>query len=210
MASGSSVPQAGSTNYFTDSGSAAETQITTSGGLGEAETGGPVLNVIPKTGGNTYAGTFFAGGANSAMQGDNITQELKDAGLTAPGDFIKTWDVSGNVGGPIKRDRLWYFFTGRDAGTTSYNVEPVSQQEPGKPERLDLRARPGPSGEFRSHVGESDDAADGANQPAQQDQSVLGRTMAGANQPGRSRQQFDDLARSPRPRRILPGRVPSR
>ena len=128
-----SVPQAGSTNYFTDSGSAAETTITTSGGLGEAETGGPVLNVVPKSGGNTYRGLLFAGGANSAMKGDNITQELKDAGLTAPGDFIKQCDVSGNVGGPVKKDRLWYFFTGRTQGYQQYDVNLYYNKNAGNP-----------------------------------------------------------------------------
>ena len=155
MASGSSVPQAGSTNYFTDSGSAEETQITTSGGLGEAETGGPVMNVIPRTGGNTYGGTFFASGANSAMQGDNITQELKDAGLTAPGDLIKAWDVSGNVGGPIKKDRLWYFFTGRTPGHTTSTTSTCITT------RTRATRRPGPTSptwtsqaNFGPHVGE--------------------------------------------------------
>ena len=52
-----------------------------SGGLGEAETGGPTMNVVPRTGGNTFTGSFFFSGANSAMQGSNLTQELRDAGL---------------------------------------------------------------------------------------------------------------------------------
>ena len=29
---------------------------------------------------------------------------------------IKQWDYTGGVGGPIKQDRLWYFFTIRDQG----------------------------------------------------------------------------------------------
>ena len=35
--------------------------MTTSGGLGEAEGGGPSLNILPKEGGNTVRGTFYAG-----------------------------------------------------------------------------------------------------------------------------------------------------
>src|SRR6185503_5265475 len=43
----------GGTSYFQpDMGNAAELAVTTSGALGEAESGGPVINVIPKSGGN--------------------------------------------------------------------------------------------------------------------------------------------------------------
>src|SRR3984893_44692 len=41
-------------------GSAQEVVLSTSGGLGEAETGGVALNVIPREGGNTLRGSFGA------------------------------------------------------------------------------------------------------------------------------------------------------
>ena len=54
--------------------------VNTSGGLGEAETAGVVLNVIPREGSNTFSGSFAFSGANDSMQGSNYTQKLKDAG----------------------------------------------------------------------------------------------------------------------------------
>src|SRR5207247_4571076 len=39
-----------------DTFNAQELQITVSGSLGEAETGGPILNILPKTGGNKFKG----------------------------------------------------------------------------------------------------------------------------------------------------------
>src|SRR5215510_7679940 len=63
---------------------AQETVLTMSGGLGEAETAGVILNVIPRDGGNSFSGTFFMSGANGSMQGSNYTQELQDAGLRSP------------------------------------------------------------------------------------------------------------------------------
>ena len=60
---------------------AQEIVVSTSGGLGEAETGGVTVNLIPREGGNTFSGTFFVNGANGAMQGSNYTQALKDQGL---------------------------------------------------------------------------------------------------------------------------------
>ena len=114
------VPQAGGTNYLVDTRNAQEVNFTTSGSLGEVESGGPVLNIIPRTGGNTFSGTGFANGANSSLQGSNYTQALKDAGLTSPNPLIKLYDVSGAIGGPIQKDRLWFFGTERLQASSSY------------------------------------------------------------------------------------------
>jgi hypothetical protein len=64
---------------------AQEVVLSTSGGLGEAETAGVSLNVIPREGGNTYSGTFAANGAKGAWQGSNYTQSLKVAASSATG-----------------------------------------------------------------------------------------------------------------------------
>jgi carboxypeptidase family protein len=93
---------------------AQEVVVTTSGGLGEAETAGIVLNVIPRDGGNVFSGTFVWSGANDAMQGSNYTQKLKDLGLRSPEELIKVWDVNPMGGGPILRDRLWFYLTYRE------------------------------------------------------------------------------------------------
>ena len=46
----------------------------------------------------------------------NYTEELRPAGLATPGKLIKQWDETFGVGGPIKKDRLWYYATYRDEG----------------------------------------------------------------------------------------------
>src|SRR5581483_4108501 len=115
LAQGASV--AGTTSgIITDPGNSQEVTVTITGGLGEAETSGPIMNFVPKTGGNVLHGSFFASGTNHAMQGDNFTAALKAAGLVAPSALQKAWDVNGSVGGPIKKDELWYFVTGRTQG----------------------------------------------------------------------------------------------
>jgi hypothetical protein len=93
--------------------SAEEVVLTTSGGLGEAETAGVVLNVIPRDGGNTFSGSFVFSGANDAMQGSNYTQALKDAGLETPSELLWVYDVSSMGGGRIIRDKLWFYLTYR-------------------------------------------------------------------------------------------------
>jgi len=93
---------------------AQEVVTSTSGGLGEAETAGVVFNVIPRDGGNRYGGTFYYAGANGSMQGDNYTQALKDAGLRTPSQLLKVWEVNPMAGGPVSRDRLWFYVTYRE------------------------------------------------------------------------------------------------
>jgi len=90
-----------------------EITMTTSGGLGEAETGGVVLNVIPRDGGNDFSGTFFMSGANGSMQGSNYTQGLKDAGLRSPQELRKVFEFNPMGGGRIIRDKLWFYVTYR-------------------------------------------------------------------------------------------------
>ena len=93
-----------------------EVVLTTSGGLGEAETGGAVLNVIPRDGGNTFSGTFFMSGASGGMQGSNYTQALRDAGLRSPQELKRVYEVNPMGGGRIVRDKLWFYLTYREVG----------------------------------------------------------------------------------------------
>jgi hypothetical protein len=93
---------------------AQETVLTTSGGLGEAETGGVMLNIIPRDGGNNFSGTVFLSGASGAMQGSNYTDDLKAAGLRSPAELKKVWDFNPMGGGRIVRDKLWFYLTYRE------------------------------------------------------------------------------------------------
>ena len=52
---GSAFNGAGVSAYIPDIGNAQEISMVSSGGLGEAEVGGPTMNIVPKEGGNTIA-----------------------------------------------------------------------------------------------------------------------------------------------------------
>ena len=113
---GASLNGGGVSTYIADIGNAQEVALTTSGGLGEAEVGGPTISIVPKTGGNLFKGTVYLGGVGSGMVASNYTDALRLAGLSTPGNLLKQWDVNAAVGGPIKKDRLWFFATARDEG----------------------------------------------------------------------------------------------
>ena len=107
----------GASSYVPDIGNAQEISLTSSGGMGEMQAGGPVISIMPKTGGNTIKGTLYASNVGAWMVGENYTQELKDRGLTTPGKLYKLWDYNAAVGGPIRKDRIWFFFQFRDEGS---------------------------------------------------------------------------------------------
>jgi hypothetical protein len=112
-AGGNQPPQ-----YTADIGNSQEVTFTTSGGLGESETAGLVMNIVPKTGGNNVQGSIYFSGTGESLQADNFTQEIKDAGLAAPTPFSKVYDLNGAVGGPLKKDRVWFFMNARTQGST--------------------------------------------------------------------------------------------
>jgi hypothetical protein len=95
--------------YVADIGNAQEIAFTTSGGLGESETAGLVMNVVPKTGGNEVHGALYYRGTGENLQADNGSG-------TPPLNGV--YDFNAAVGGPIMRDRVWYFVNGRTQGST--------------------------------------------------------------------------------------------
>jgi hypothetical protein len=113
---GAALNGGGVSTYIADISNAAEVVTTTSGGLGEAEVGGPTVSIVPKSGGNTVKGQVYLSGVSSGMVGSNYSDALKAAGLTTPGVLLQQWDYTGGVGGPIVKDRLWYYGTLRDEG----------------------------------------------------------------------------------------------
>src|SRR5229473_1075353 len=82
---GAALNGGGVSTYIADIGNAQEVALTTSGGLGEVEVGGPSISIVPKTGGNTFKGTVYVGGVGSRMVGNNYSDALRIAGLSTPG-----------------------------------------------------------------------------------------------------------------------------
>ena len=113
---GSPFNGGGVSNYAYDMNNAIEVQVSISGGLGEADRGAPTFNIIPKTGGNTFSGNFFGNLAGQWGQSSNIDDRLLALGFADAPALVKNWDSNFSLGGPIKRDRLWFFFNTRTTG----------------------------------------------------------------------------------------------
>jgi hypothetical protein len=116
-------------NYSVDVGNSEEISFTTSGGLGESETAGLVMNVVPKTGGNSIHGSVSYSGSGKSLQADNF----EGTGVAAPTPLSKIYDLNGAFGGPIVKDRLWYFVTARTQGGTRVNANQFVNTNAGDP-----------------------------------------------------------------------------
>jgi hypothetical protein len=120
-------------NFTADVGNAQEVTMTTSGGLGEMETAGLTMNIVPKQGGNTLSGLFFVSGFSKGMQSDNFTSELQSRGATQPTPVYHVYDVNGSVGGPIMKDKLWYYMSVRTQGQRQDTQNVYYNLNAGKP-----------------------------------------------------------------------------
>jgi len=107
----------GGSSLVYDTVNVEEVSFTVAGGMGENDIGGPVLNIVPRSGGNTFSGQAFINGAGEWSKGDNLNDELREAGITETPGVIKSYDASGSYGGPIVRDRLWFFGSLRKLNT---------------------------------------------------------------------------------------------
>jgi carboxypeptidase family protein/TonB-dependent receptor-like protein len=108
-----------------------EMTVTTSGLSAESRSSGVLTNVIPKEGGNTFRGEFFGNIATSGLQSNNLSQDLIDNGLKAVNRVKKLWDFNPVVGGPIVRDKLWFFGGFRYNGAQSYLAGMFTNLRPG-------------------------------------------------------------------------------
>ena len=79
----------------------------------ETLAGGVRVSMVPKDGGNAFKGAAFAGYAPGSLQSDNFSDELRARGLRAVPNVLRIFDYNVALGGPIFRDRLWFFTTAR-------------------------------------------------------------------------------------------------
>jgi hypothetical protein len=99
-----------------------ETSFTTSSLGAEVSAGGVRLNMIPRDGGNIFSGSLYAGATEAPMQSDNLTDELKAQGVTLPTGIDHIRDINPSYGGPVKRDKLWFFMSARYVSVNEHAV----------------------------------------------------------------------------------------
>jgi hypothetical protein len=110
----------GGAGFYFDYSSLEEVFLGTSGQSAEMPNPGVQSQFIAKSGGNQFAGEYYVDWYNNSLQGSNIPDEY--TGPTAfnnspirphSNEIDRYYDTAINVGGPIKRDKVWWFGTYR-------------------------------------------------------------------------------------------------
>ena len=117
-------------NYF-NQGMFEEMSYQTSALSAEVQASGVRLNMIPKDGSNTLKGSAFWSQTPGSWQSNNFTPELAATGLRAPNHVERLFDLNFGLGGPVMKDRIWFYGTFRRWGVDQtvtdsfYNADPT-------------------------------------------------------------------------------------
>jgi len=90
-----------------------EMSYQTSGAGADVSPGGVRMAIVARDGGNQFNGSVFAGFTNGDWMSNNLSQDLIDRGLRRAGGIDRIYDINAGLGGPIKRDKLWFFGSAR-------------------------------------------------------------------------------------------------
>jgi len=90
-----------------------EVRIQTLGADAEQPTRGVQITAIVKSGGNDFHGSGMWAGASERLESTNVDDELRAIGITSGDRLNEQYDVNGDLGGRIIRDRLWFYTAAR-------------------------------------------------------------------------------------------------
>jgi hypothetical protein len=99
---------AGTSSSFYPNDAAIE-ELVYSAGTDSADMGNPGIytNFVPKDGGNSFRGRVY--GDVARWSADNLTQQLRDRGISSVTEVYNISDFNPGLGGPIRKDRLWFY-----------------------------------------------------------------------------------------------------
>ena len=86
-----------------------EVRVQSTGADAERPTRGVQVTAVVKSGGNEFHGGGLWAGTNGNFQNNNIDDELEAAGITSGDALDSQYDVSGELGGRIIRNKLWFY-----------------------------------------------------------------------------------------------------
>lgn len=97
----------GASQFFFDVDSFEEMQVEINSHSAEVQTPGMVLNIVPKSGTNTFAGSASLYYGGDQIQSNNVDDELRALGVNRASNLHQYLDTGFDLGGPILRDKVW-------------------------------------------------------------------------------------------------------
>jgi len=106
---------------YADYGSFEEVNFSTASKGADQANAGVTMEMVVKSGGNQFHGAFTAQYEKGSFQSVNIDQDLQNRGLSAGSNkFVHLRNLYGDVGGPIKKDKLWFYFAYMDGSLQQF------------------------------------------------------------------------------------------
>jgi hypothetical protein len=99
----------GATAFYFDQEAIGELNVLTNGAPAEVATGGVYMNMVTRAGGNGLIGASSIYWEDNSFQGNNITDALRAQGVTTGNPINDLYDFNSNVGGPIRKNKVWFF-----------------------------------------------------------------------------------------------------
>jgi hypothetical protein len=116
---------------------------------------GAVVNTITKSGGNRISGLFDLLGSSSSLGGNNITSAIatQNPSLASPAKTKKYIDITTQLGGPLKKDKLFYFVSAQRFQLDTDPAGPVTLRHEVSPRfNLKLTYQPTSNDNFSGHL----------------------------------------------------------
>ncbi len=106
---------------YADYGSFEEVNFSTASKGADQANSGVTMEMIVKSGGNQFHGNFTTQYEKGSFQGVNIDQNLLNQGLAAGSNkFVHLRNLYGDFGGPIKKDKLWFYVAYMDGSLQQF------------------------------------------------------------------------------------------
>jgi hypothetical protein len=106
----------GNQGYNANAETVQEMVMYTSGITADSNADGAIVNMIPKEGGNQFAGSVSGLFSNDSLMSDNLSDDLIARGLKSVNSLNYIYDAGFTLGGPIVKDRLWFYGSFREWG----------------------------------------------------------------------------------------------
>jgi len=97
--------------FVIDFNSVDEVQVSTGGADATMQTPGVLVNVVSKSGSDAFRGSTWLFRTDRHLGSTNVTDELRREGANSGNPLVYTNDYGGQLGGPIKKGRAWFFGT---------------------------------------------------------------------------------------------------
>ena len=97
--------------FVVDFNAVEEMQVSTGGADVSMQTPGVLVNVVTKSGGDAFRGSSWLMRTDRRLGSTNVTDGLRAQGANSGNPLVYTNDYGGQLGGPIKKGRAWFFAT---------------------------------------------------------------------------------------------------